>query len=307
MIDKKSGLKELVKIAGSSAMGGIEAGRFRGSLDTEIQFAQSDIGRAAVAQFLANARRLLDEFVRQNPGHVVSADTIALVDELSMITDEGQGKVTLGRFKTALSGEAEQSRIAAERAEKQALALDRARTRLAVGALVAQELEAMDYTVSGIDETCFAKDGHLYMQDREAPGHAVRITVAPDGKGLVSTPIRLETDEAMAADTSVGGASREDKQFDSDWCSSKGLKRLERRLEVKGLKTGFGIIDRNASPVVRMARSEMPKMPEIAEVAVPAVDAKGKSKGKRKMPMLADDDVDMLSADDKLMAKLRAG
>lgn len=260
IIREKRGFKSLAEAANTLAAECVTARSFQSSFKVETQLSSSARDRVVVARYLAKARKVLDEFTQRSPEHVVPASLIESADSLICAANAKQVQTRYDRFFSAIKGEELRCRQQQARERERIEKLQQERARVAVGSLIAGTLEDMGYEVSGIDESCFVRNGELYAQSHKYPGYVAKLTMDGETSAIRCESVRLETDSAMASDSATYGRAEKDHEYDSYWCSRDQLGELQRRTAEKGLVTRFNVIEKGAPPVARMARSKLPDL-----------------------------------------------
>jgi len=196
---------------------------------------------------LASAAARMVEALPQADEFGLSDAVLEQLDQVMTAENESGAQIELERLRHCVAEEDKRhTLLARERAqtERQNQVLKKRMETVEVAHLVANTLEDLGYAVSGIDETVFVRDGHLYALSKEWPDHAVRFEFDPAGQNLRAVPARLEQN-TTPSEAHAREDRADDQRFDTAWCSAQGLGELGVRLKERGIDVRF---ERNHAP-----------------------------------------------------------
>lgn len=206
------------------------------ALEPDALFVADNRQRAQLEAMARRAHEMVTRLLGASPGDL-SDETLSSLEAVLSCDDAESAHAALDRLEELLRAEAAR-REAEKRREherEEALRMERQRERVRdVAEAIGDVLEDMGYRVSGLDETAFVRNGHLYVIHRDWPDHAVRLEFDPTSDRIRSVPLRVMGGDASPdASAGVEGGGTGDKNFDTHWCEGTngilGLKQLAAR------------------------------------------------------------------------------
>jgi len=181
----------------------------------------------------ANIEKYLHE-TGNDDNSVLPDEIIMTLDDVLNASSEAKAQHALALLgKKLREHSTEQLRIEAAEKQKILLKEQRSKTRLLAETTV-HTLEDMGYTVSGIEDTVFARNGELYAMLPDYPDHAMRFSFDPGSSHFSSAPVRIREEEQVIGEADAREMQKEDKEFDAHWCGNTHLD-AKARLQKRGI------------------------------------------------------------------------
>jgi hypothetical protein len=235
IIEEKAGLKTLAEIASGQTTGVVTADSLIGAIENEAVMGRSSRELQMVSTYATKLKKKLREFEGQYESAGISSEVTALAEQLFSVTSAGKAQRLYDQISTQLKEESARAEESAQHAAKESERDKEKAAATMVGTLIVSTLEEMGYSVSGVEETCFVKDGEMFAQHEKFPGKAVKLTLDKDNAStLVAEPVLFTDDPSREYESEQIG-----QEFDRFWCSKAQLGRFRKGLSDKKLTVAF--------------------------------------------------------------------
>jgi hypothetical protein len=203
------------------------------ALEQEAALARRAQGNARLHAHAARAKEMVAGLASDDDAEL-SEDVLAALGAVVNAASEADAAIAVERLIPEIGREKQRRQAAADR---ERLRRERQRTR-AIAAEIEDVLEDLGYAVSGIEETAFVRDGHLYAMHRDFPNHAVRLELGRVPGEIRAVPVRVSAAESVPREGDET-MRREDAEFDAAWCGADGLGEFRKLAATRGLRMSF--------------------------------------------------------------------
>lgn len=230
LLEEKMGLQDLSQIASDDAEPFITANAVIRSIENEASFANKKKDQRVISQYGEKIQKLFSDMSKKYPGSVIPSSIIDLSTRLLSSKNLAQAQNRYDKINTMLEAhetDLEEEAIEAAQIREQE---EKDNINTMIGMVIASTFEEMGYEVSGIEETCYVRNGEIFAQHSQFPNHAIKLTLDKENNHKISSePVKVgPANEAYESESSG-------TEFDRFWCSKGQVGELRKRLKEKNL------------------------------------------------------------------------
>jgi len=230
IIEKKHGLQELLTTADQEGVKPLfTSTSIIPCIENEATMAANDLNQQLIQRYASKATDLLSNFEQHNPNVELPVSIIQLAQDIFTSKSQPQARSVLEKIDASLNSYQKDLEHEKQAKKHQQELNNKGHISMMVGSVITATFEEMGYEVSGIEETCFVKNGEIFAQHPTQPGFAVKFKLnKADNSTFTTEPVQITPKSAAPYQRVNTGHF-----FDSFWCNNEQMGTLINKLSEK--------------------------------------------------------------------------